>query len=141
MGSSIIKTAFLKPFEGLSLKRAPLRTEDMHAKFVKVVDKSREEIYPTCLRVEKGRTEKISVPATTQVVWGRFSAERSAVVSHWQGAAAHWPCVSTFPCAVEVQNLTQSIRPKSEIFGTGLGCQHCNYVEDEFFGLRAFLGL
>ncbi len=27
--------------------------------------------------------------------------------------------------ASENENLTQSIRPKSEILGTGLGCQYC----------------
>jgi hypothetical protein len=31
--------------------------------------------------------------------------------------------------ASENENLTQSIRPKSEIFGTGLGCQYCTVLE------------
>jgi hypothetical protein len=38
----------------------------------------------------------------------------------------------------ENENLTQSIRPKSEIFGTGLGCQYCSLLFPRGFRVLAY---
>ena len=49
----------------------------------------------------------------------------------------------TAEVASENENLTQSIRPKSEIFGTGLGCRYCTHKNNgaKLNGVRRCDGL